>query len=60
MTDGKTGTSYFDCPGFEDTRGSCIEVSTTYYMKDIVRHARQIKVPDRGACCSQHAQDQKP
>ncbi|XP_034240233.1 uncharacterized protein LOC117644728 [Thrips palmi] len=44
MTNKKDGIHYFDCPGFEDTRGSCVEVSTTYYMKDIVRHARRVKV----------------
>ncbi|XP_034240753.1 uncharacterized protein LOC117644992, partial [Thrips palmi] len=42
--DNETATNYFDCPGFEDTRGPCSEVTTTYYMKDIARHARRVKV----------------
>ncbi|XP_034240271.1 uncharacterized protein LOC117644765, partial [Thrips palmi] len=42
--DNETLTDYFDCPGFEDTRGTCTEVTTTYYMKDIARHARRVKV----------------
>lgn len=44
ITDNATGTHYYDCPGFEDTRGSCVELSTTYYMKDLTRHARRVKV----------------
>ena len=44
MTDARTGANFVDCPGFEDNRGFCVEVSTTYYMKELTRHLKQAKV----------------
>ncbi|KAJ1520313.1 hypothetical protein ONE63_004512 [Megalurothrips usitatus] len=44
MTDSATGAHFLDCPGFEDTRSPCVEVSIAYYMKEIARQARRVKV----------------
>lgn len=44
VTNNATGTHFFDCPGFEDTRSPCVEVSSTFYLKEIARNARRVKV----------------
>ncbi|KAJ1520309.1 hypothetical protein ONE63_004508 [Megalurothrips usitatus] len=44
MTDSRTGAHFLDCPGFEDTRSPCVEVTIAYFMKEVARQARRVKV----------------
>lgn len=35
---------WYDCPGFSDTRNSSIEIATTYFLKNILDHAKSVKI----------------
>lgn len=39
----ETKVPFYDCPGYDDTRNSSIEIATTYFIKRVVDHAKSIK-----------------
>lgn len=43
MIDKESGTVYFDCPGFIDTRGIPYDLSVAYFIKKLLRFADSIK-----------------
>ena len=42
--DPQTGITYFDCPGFDDTRGVEQEVANAYYIQQVFQLAKKVKV----------------
>ncbi len=42
--DPQRGLTYFDCPGFDDTRGVEQEIANAYYIKHIFELAQRVKV----------------
>lgn len=44
MINRKSGTVYFDCPGFIDTRGIQNDLSVAYFIKKLLRFADSIKL----------------
>jgi predicted GTPase len=42
--DAKTGITYFDCPGFDDTRGPEQDIANAFYIKRVFDVAEQVKV----------------
>lgn len=41
MTDGEY--TYFDCPGFDDTRGTANDISVSYFIRRLIDHANTLK-----------------
>ncbi|XP_065208861.1 uncharacterized protein LOC135837494 [Planococcus citri] len=39
-----TSAAYYDFPGFLDTRGTAIDISTTYFMKKTADNAKRVKI----------------
>lgn len=39
----ETNVAFYDCPGFDDTRNSSIEIATTYFIKRVVDHVSSLK-----------------
>lgn len=44
MIDENSGTVYFDCPGFSDTRGLLNDLSVVYFIKKLFNFADSIKL----------------
>lgn len=40
----ETNNVWYDCPGFEDTRNSTIEIATTYLTKSVIENVKNVKV----------------
>jgi GTP-binding protein EngB required for normal cell division len=40
----KEGTSFYDCPGFSDTRSSSHEIAITYFVKKVCDDAKRVKM----------------
>ncbi|CAK6587165.1 MAG: hypothetical protein IRF12RH_07155 [Rickettsia helvetica] len=40
----KTNTTYYDCPGFSDTRSTSNDIATTYFIKKVIDHAESVKM----------------
>lgn len=38
------GIAWYDCPGFSDTRNTSVEIATTYFVKNVIDHAKSVKV----------------
>lgn len=36
--------AYYDCPGYDDTRNTSIEIAATYFVKRVVDHATALKI----------------
>ena len=36
--------AYYDCPGYDDTRNTSIEIAATYFVKRVVDHANSLKL----------------
>ncbi|UAW64364.1 hypothetical protein KMZ15_01320 [Mycoavidus sp. HKI] len=43
-TDIRSATAYYDCPGFEDTRGVSQEIASAYCIKRLIDHSERIKL----------------
>lgn len=43
MIDQQSGTAYFDCPGFSDTRGIEYDLSVVYFIKKLLEFAESVK-----------------
>lgn len=43
MFDQQSGTAYFDCPGFSDTRGIKYDLSVVYFIKKLLEFAESVK-----------------
>lgn len=39
-----TQNTWYDCPGFGDTRNETVEIATTYLIKRVIQHAKRVKV----------------
>lgn len=39
----KSGTVYYDCPGFNDTRGVANDISVTYFTRELIRKVHSVK-----------------
>ena len=37
-------TVFYDCPGFDETRGSAHDISQAYFIKRIADHAEKVKI----------------
>lgn len=35
---------YYDCPGWDDTRNTSIEIAATYFVKRVIEHAKSVKI----------------
>lgn len=40
----ETDVAFYDCPGYDDTRNSSVEITTTYLMKKVVDNAKSLKI----------------
>lgn len=40
----ENGISWYDCPGFSDTRNTTVEISSTFFINQIIEHAKRIKI----------------
>lgn len=38
------GHAYFDCPGFDDTRGTAHDISASYFIKKLINHTTKLKL----------------
>lgn len=43
MIDQQSGTVFFDCPGFSDTRGIAHDLSVVYFIKKLLQFAESVK-----------------
>lgn len=44
MTDKENGITYYDCPGFNDSRGVVNDISVTYLIKQLTKYAKRLKL----------------
>ncbi|GIX93758.1 uncharacterized protein CDAR_606301 [Caerostris darwini] len=44
VVDPKTNISYYDCPGFSDTRSTSNDIATTYFIKKVVDYSEKVKL----------------
>lgn len=45
MLDSRNGAKYYDCPGFDDTRGVKNDISVTYLIRYLLQSASRVKFP---------------
>lgn len=44
MLDEKTGTTYYDCPGFSDTRSVAHDITISYFLNKLLNYANSVKL----------------
>lgn len=44
MIDKENGIIYYDCPGFNDSRGVVNDMSVTYLIQQLIKYAKQLKL----------------
>lgn len=44
VVDAKTNTTYYDCPGFGDTRSASYDIASAYSIRAVTDHAQRAKI----------------
>lgn len=44
VIDSENNMAYYDCPGFSDTRSTSYDIATTYFIKKLTDHAKNIRM----------------
>lgn len=44
MNDTKNRVTYYDCPGFNDSRSDINDISVTYLIQQLIKYAKQLKL----------------